>query len=266
MSNLRAKGYNIYFPHLEEVILFSCNNHFDFSHNNKFDYLAYVNNDDYDNKFDYLEHVNNDDYDKFINDVNFDYTDIINNVKYDLYYDDDVWRYKVPERTPFYFDLYNNKQNTYTGYICSIINPTNQINNLNQKQHKVNISNAQYINQKFNPNNKYNESYMINMYSRCGNIVKKNYKSQGRSKTPDNYQEVDRMPRGKQNPTPIGPFTETGEKPTLSGTITVGDTTNCATKPETPKNCKKNKTKKTFKLILQKAQISIKMALKKGKI
>ena len=85
------------------------------------------------------------------------------------------------------------------------------------------------------------------MYSRCGDIVNKFYKSQGRGKTPDNYQKVDRIPRGKQNPTPIGQFTETGEKPTLIGTITVGDTTNCATKPETTKNCKNIKPKRLFK-------------------
>ena len=85
------------------------------------------------------------------------------------------------------------------------------------------------------------------MNSRCGSIVKKFFNSQSRSKTSDKHQKVDRVPRGKLNPTPIGPVTITGEKPTVIGTITVVDTTNCATKPETPKNFTKIRPKRLFK-------------------
>ena len=48
VSNLRAKGYNIYFPDSkEETILFSYNNKLNFAHKNKYEYIAILDNTDY---------------------------------------------------------------------------------------------------------------------------------------------------------------------------------------------------------------------------
>ena len=58
------------------------------------------------------------------------------------------------------------------------------------------------------------------MHSRCEDIVKKFYKSQGRGKTHDNYQKRDKNPRRKLNPTLNGLVTEPGKNPSLSGHVT----------------------------------------------
>ena len=198
-----ARGYHIYFSDSEEdAFLFPYKEYNDFTHTNKFDCLNFICND-------------ND-----IKDVNF----VLNNNDY-------AWSNKVPECTPYNFDLNNKKIYTYSGYICSIINPPNQTN----YAHKIDINNTQYINQNLHPYNKYNENYINNINVKCGSIVRKFYNSKYRDEITKKYPKIDGLHKIK--PTQIGPVAVTGRNPTPIGKITTDDTTNYATEQKTGYIC-----------------------------
>ena len=109
VSIFLEKGYKVYFSYNEDVVRnqdFTVPECTYYAHNNKFNCLNYVNNDNF---------VNDDNINKNISDKNNN--DIIDDVR--------MWSNKVPECTPYSFNSHKNvnKKYTYSGYLCSFINP-----------------------------------------------------------------------------------------------------------------------------------------------
>ena len=115
------------------------------------------------NNFDYLNCIDN-------NDINLNNFVLTN---FEL-----MRSNKVPERTPFSYDLHINKKSTYQGYMCSFINLPNHNTQEYLYQQGVNINNTQSTNQNNNPNNKYNDNYINKIRDRCESIVRKHFQSE----------------------------------------------------------------------------------------